>query len=172
VSRLPPPRTAPGLRLALRRHGPRKWWKSTRTRNSTSLKSTSPPATRASAALETYLAARDQVTPPAPAYFPRSPPAPRPTERVSKNGPSYSPADLHLQRSGALRPGQLGAGFLGRIRRSVEAAAKMPRPARRHGQRGPQPSCRNGVDYFQLRGSTLKPSSLPPPSPTWSANLT
>jgi NodT family efflux transporter outer membrane factor (OMF) lipoprotein len=106
-------------------------------------------------ALETYLAARDQITVARAAFYPTlsaGPSAQR--ENISANGPSYSPgksttySDFAVTGQASWEP-----DFWGRIRRTVEAA-------RSSAQAGAADSANidlslhaeMAADYFQLRG--------------------
>ena len=106
-------------------------------------------------ALETYLAARDQVTAARSSLFPTlSAGATAQRERVSKNGPSYSPSrsptynDLVLSGQASWEP-----DFWGRIRRSVEAARENAQAsAADMASVDLSLHAEMAVDYFQLRG--------------------
>ena len=82
-------------------------------------------------ALETYLAARDQVTAARSALYPRSPPGlPFAHDNISQERALLPAKQAHqLQRSGRGRPGSWEPDFWGRIRRTVEPPARTPRPA-------------------------------------------
>jgi NodT family efflux transporter outer membrane factor (OMF) lipoprotein len=106
-------------------------------------------------ALETYLSARDQITVARAAFYPTlsaGPSAQR--EKISANGPSYSPtksatySDFAITGQASWEP-----DFWGRIRRAVEAA-------RSNAQAGAADAANidlslhaeMAADYFQLRG--------------------
>ncbi len=106
-------------------------------------------------ALETYLAARDQITVARAAFYPTlsaGPSAQR--EKVSANGPSYSPTkpntynDLVLSGQASWEP-----DFWGRIRRTVEAArSNAQASAADSANIDLSLHAEMAADYFQLRG--------------------
>jgi NodT family efflux transporter outer membrane factor (OMF) lipoprotein len=106
-------------------------------------------------ALETYLAARDQVTSARSALFPKLSAGPSiARSQVSANGPDYSPTkpatynDLVLSGQASWEP-----DFWGRIRRTVEAARENAQ-ASAADQASVDLSLHAelATDYFQLRG--------------------
>lgn len=106
-------------------------------------------------ALETYLAARDQVTVARSALFPTlSAGVSAQRQKVSANGPDYSPAkpatynDLALSGQASWEP-----DFWGRIRRTVEAArASAQASAADRATVDLSLHAEMAADYFQLRG--------------------
>jgi NodT family efflux transporter outer membrane factor (OMF) lipoprotein len=106
-------------------------------------------------ALETYLAARDQITVARAAFYPTlstGPTAQR--EKVSANGPSYSPTkpntynDLVLSGQASWEP-----DFWGRIRRTVEAARSNAQASAADAANiDLSLHAEMATDYFQLRG--------------------
>jgi NodT family efflux transporter outer membrane factor (OMF) lipoprotein len=106
-------------------------------------------------ALETYLAARDQVTAARSAFFPTLSAAPSVAhEQVSKNGPDYavtkSPTynDLIIGGQASWEP-----DLWGRIRRTVESArSNAQASAADQANIGLSLHAEMAVDYFQLRG--------------------
>jgi NodT family efflux transporter outer membrane factor (OMF) lipoprotein len=106
-------------------------------------------------ALETYLAARDQVSVARSALFPTLSAGPSvQRERVSKNGPDYSPTkpstynDFALSAQASWEP-----DFWGRIRRTVEAARENAQAsAADQANIDLSLHAEMAVDYFQLRG--------------------
>jgi NodT family efflux transporter outer membrane factor (OMF) lipoprotein len=106
-------------------------------------------------ALETYLAARDQITVARAAFYPKlsaGPSAQR--EKVSANGPSYSPTkpntynDLVLSGQASWEP-----DFWGRIRRTVEAARSSAQASAADAANiDLSLHAEMAADYFQLRG--------------------
>ena len=106
-------------------------------------------------ALETYLAARDQVSAARSTLFPRLSAGPSITrDNVSKNGPSYSPSkssaynDFLLTGQASWEP-----DFWGRIRRTVEAARENAQAsAADMASVDLSLHAEMAADYFQLRG--------------------
>jgi NodT family efflux transporter outer membrane factor (OMF) lipoprotein len=106
-------------------------------------------------ALETYLAARDQVTAARSAFFPTlSADASATRLRTSKNGPSYSPTkptgygDLVIGGQASWEP-----DLWGRIRRTVEAArSNAQASAADQANIDLSLHAEMAADYFQLRG--------------------
>jgi NodT family efflux transporter outer membrane factor (OMF) lipoprotein len=106
-------------------------------------------------ALETYLAARDQVTVARSALFPTLSAGPNvQRQEVSKNGPDYAPTksttynDLVLSGQASWEP-----DFWGRIRRTVEAARETAQAsAADQANIDLSLHAEMAVDYFQLRG--------------------
>jgi NodT family efflux transporter outer membrane factor (OMF) lipoprotein len=106
-------------------------------------------------ALETYLAARDQVTAARSALFPTLSAGPSVNrEHISKNGPAYSSTkpttynDLVINAQASWEP-----DFWGRIRRTVEAAHENAQAsAADMASVDLSLHAEMAVDYFQLRG--------------------
>jgi NodT family efflux transporter outer membrane factor (OMF) lipoprotein len=106
-------------------------------------------------ALETYLAARDQVTVARSALFPTlSAGASAQREKISANGPSYSPTksatynDMVLGGQASWEP-----DFWGRVRRTVEEArASAQASAADQASVDLSLQAEMAADYFQLRG--------------------
>ena len=106
-------------------------------------------------ALETYLAARDQVTAARSALFPTLSAGPSVNrDRISKNGPDYSSTkpvgynDLVIDAQASWEP-----DFWGRIRRAVEAAHENAQAsAADMANVDLSLHAEMAVDYFQLRG--------------------
>jgi NodT family efflux transporter outer membrane factor (OMF) lipoprotein len=106
-------------------------------------------------ALETYLAARDQVNVARSALFPTLSGGPTvERQRVSKNGPDYAPTkpatynDFALSAQASWEP-----DFWGRIRRTVEAARENAQAsAADQANIDLSLHAEMAVDYFQLRG--------------------
>ena len=106
-------------------------------------------------ALETYLAARDQVTAARSALFPTLSAGPSVArDNVSQNGPSYSPGkpttynDFVLGGQASWEP-----DFWGRIRRTVEAArSNAQASAADMANIDLSLHAEMAADYFQLRG--------------------
>jgi len=106
-------------------------------------------------AMETYLAARDQITAARSALFPTLSAGPSVTrEHVSTNGPDYSPTkpttynDLVLSGEASWEP-----DFWGRIRRTVEAARENAQAdAADTASVDLSLHAELAADYFQLRG--------------------
>jgi len=106
-------------------------------------------------ALETYLAARDQVTSARASLFPTlSASASAQRQKVSQNGPSYSPSksptynDLALTGQASWEP-----DFWGRVRRTVEAARENAQAsAADMASVDLSLHAEMAADYFQLRG--------------------
>jgi len=106
-------------------------------------------------ALETYLAARDQITVARAAFYPTlsaGPSAQR--EKISANGPSFSPgkpttySDFQLTGQASWEP-----DFWGRIRRTVEAARSSAQAsAADQANIDLSLHAEMAADYFQLRG--------------------
>jgi NodT family efflux transporter outer membrane factor (OMF) lipoprotein len=106
-------------------------------------------------ALETYLAARDQITVARAAFYPTlsaGPSAQR--EKISANGPSYSPgkpttySDFAITGQASWEP-----DFWGRIRRTVEAArSNAQASAADSANIDLSLHAEMAADYFQLRG--------------------
>ncbi|MGA3080852.1 MAG: efflux transporter outer membrane subunit [Terracidiphilus sp.] len=106
-------------------------------------------------ALETYLAAREQVSAARSALFPTLSAGPSvQRQRVSKNGPDYAPTkpatynDFALSAQASWEP-----DFWGRIRRTVEAARETAQAsAADQANIDLSLHAEMAVDYFQLRG--------------------
>jgi NodT family efflux transporter outer membrane factor (OMF) lipoprotein len=106
-------------------------------------------------ALETYLAARDQITVARSALFPTLTAGPSGTrEHISQNSPSYAPGkattynDLVLAGQASWEP-----DFWGRIRRTVEAArSNAQASAADQANIDLSLHAEMAIDYFQLRG--------------------
>jgi NodT family efflux transporter outer membrane factor (OMF) lipoprotein len=106
-------------------------------------------------ALETYLAARDQITVARAAFYPSlsaGPSAQR--EKISDNGPSFSPgkpttySDFQLTGQASWEP-----DFWGRIRRTVETARSSAQASAADAANiDLSLHAEMAVDYFQLRG--------------------
>ena len=120
-------------------------------------------------ALETYLAARDQVTSARGGFLPhalswRRRPAPG---SLSQRSQLLVGQANHIQRLYGERPGQLGARFLGPHsphRRSGPRQRSGQRSG--HGQRGPEPSRRDGRRLLPTARPRLRDQAAStPPSP-------
>ena len=126
-------------------------------------------------ALETYLAARDQVSAARAGFFPTLSAGPSASrENISANGPSFS-AGKPTTYSDFVLTGQASwePDFWGRIRRTVEAArsnaqasaAERPTSTSAFMPRWP-PTTSNCAAW------TPRSSCWTPPSPTWNASST
>ena len=106
-------------------------------------------------ALETYLAARDQVSAARAAFYPRlSAGVGAERQKISANGPSYSPSKSTTYNDFALS-GQASwePDFWGRIRRTVEAARENAQAsAADQANIDLSLHAEMAADYFQLRG--------------------
>jgi outer membrane protein TolC len=126
-------------------------------------------------ALETYLAARDQITVARAAFYPTlsAGPSASARENFRKRPLLTRPANPPPTTTFAHRPGQLGAGFLG-----PHSPHRRGRPLQRPGQRRRQANidlslhAEMAADYFQLRGLDAQIKLLDDRLPTWNASST